>query len=345
MTSKSRRDKTIYIIYTGGTIGMHKSEHGYTIERGYLAQLMAKVYELMLPEMPNYVVHEYAELIDSSNATPALWEQIGRDIIANYDKYDGFVVLHGTDTMAYSASALSFMLENLNKPVIFTGSQIPLGEIRTDARNNLINAMLIASDYQIPEVCLYFNNVLLRGNRSKKIDSNSFGAFDSPNFPPLGKAGTGFTLRKHAILLTAKDKINLQTLSEPSIAQLNLFPGMSLDMLQTILALPLQGLVLGTYGLGNAPTTPDFLRIIEQATRRGIIIVNCSQCLYAKVDMRSYVAGSGLAKAGVLSAGDMTYEAALTKLFYLFSKKLSVLEIKRLFCENLRGELTVGEII
>ena len=331
---------SVFVLSTGGTIGMLKTAKGYAPHPGHLEKSMAKIPELQNADMPSYTVYEYAQPIDSANMTPEHWIQIGEDIQKNYAEYDGFVVLHGTDTMSYTASALSFMLENLTKPVILTGSQLPLFETRNDARENLINAILIAGNYKIPEVCIYFNNKLFRGNRSKKIDASSFSAFVSPNYPTLGKIGTDIRIRHELTREVKSEPLYLERIKPTVIGTLRLFPGINVDFLQQMLQPPLQALVLETYGTGNAPEDKKFLSVIRQATERGIVIVNCSQCDYAKVRMSDYVTGTVLLNAGVVSGGDLTVEAAVTKLFYLFSKELSIAEIKTQMMKNLRGELT-----
>jgi L-asparaginase len=335
-----KKSQSVYVLCTGGTISMKKTARGYAPSPGYVEQSMAQMPELANSDMPSYTVCEYETPIDSANITPEHWVQIGRHIKDNYDKHDGFVILHGTDTMAYTASALSFMFENLGKPIILTGSQLPLFETRNDARENLINAMLFAGQYRIPEVCIYFNNKLFRGNRSKKMDASSFSAFGSPNFQALAKVGTDIVLRHHAAVERSPEALRLQVIKDLSIGVLRIFPGMSLDLLKHFLQPPLQALVLETYGLGTGPEDPHFLAIIAAATQAGIIIVNCSQCPTAKVKMSQYAAGTSLLNAGVVSGRDMTTEAALAKLFYLFSKDLSTDEIKQQISIDLRGELT-----
>lgn len=332
--------KSILIISTGGTIAMQKTAQGYAPMPGHLEKSMAKIPELKNSDMPKYTVYEYPKPIDSANMSPAHWLQIGEDILKNYDQYDGFVVLHGTDTMAYTAAALSFILENLGKPVILTGSQLPLFETRSDARENLINALLIACDVCLPEVCIYFNNKLFRGNRCKKLDATNFSAFASPNFPALAKVGTDMHIRHDLVLKLPKEKLTLQPIYPLMMSVLRIFPGLSLETLRYFLQPPMQALVLETYGLGNAPNDPIFLEVLSTAVQQGVIIVNCSQCPYAKVRMRTYATGTALQNIGVISGGDMTAEAAIGKLFYLFSKFKDLSDIKNQMILSLRGELT-----
>lgn len=331
---------SVFILATGGTISMRKTADGYVPDPCYLEKLLAQLPELKNADMPHYTIQGYEKPIDSANMMPKDWHQIAEHIKKNYDHYDGFVILHGTDSMAYTASALSFMLENLSKPIILTGSQLPLFETRNDARENLVNAILLAGRYPIPEVCIYFNNKLFRGNRSTKMDASNFAAFASPNFPILGKLGTHIHIRSFLPSISEK-KLNVQSIYPAVISTLRIFPGVSLELLKHLLCPPLQALVLETYGVGNAPLDPNFLKIIQNACQNGIIIVNKSQCEYAKIHMNDYATGSALLKAGVISGGDMTVEAVITKLFYLFSKKLSLEEIKTQMMLNLRGELTI----
>lgn len=339
------RKKKILIIYTGGTIGMQKTADGYQPIPGLLKWHMAKMPEFQHSAMPLYDFIEYSDLLDSADMAPKDWNTIADDIARHYEKYDAFLVLHGTDTMAYTASALSFMFENLSKPVFFTGSQVPLVEAHTDARENLINAMLIAGTYTIPEVCVFFNNQLLRANRAQKTNAYGFDAFSSPNFPNLGEMGINISIRQDLLLPSPASlaKINCQLISQQKIAKFTFFPGVELSLLDTILSTPLQALILETYGVGNAPVKqPQLLALLELAHEHGILVVNKSQCLRSCVDMESYATGQALSARGVISAYDMTTESIITKLYYLFSQtSLTLTKRKKLFQTSLRGEITV----
>src|SRR5260221_10766851 len=225
--------KSVYVAYVGGTIGMEKTPNGYAPAPGFLRQQIAQIPELAADSMPRLTIQEYDPLLDSSNMTPDDWVRIARDITDHYDEYDGFAVVHGTDTMAYTASALSFMLDNIGKTVIVTGSQIPLVALRNDARANLIDSLLIAGTYQIPEVCLYFHSRLLRGNRTIKVNATGFDAFTSPNYPPLGTIGVDITIDWNSVLPTPSDRFSLSTFSRPpSVGQIRLFPGISVEVIR-----------------------------------------------------------------------------------------------------------------
>ena len=335
--------KRVYIAYTGGTIGMKRTKAGYVPASGYLQAQMDAMPELKHSSMPRFHIEEYAPLLDSSNMTPREWVAIARDIGDHYDDYDGFVVLHGTDTMAYTSSALPFMLNGLGKPVVVTGSQIPLCEVRNDARENLITSLLIAANYEIPEVCLYFGGRLVRGCRAVKVSADGFAAFASPNVPPLGVVGIDIEINWDLVRKPRpRKRLRVEELAQPVVSALRLFPGISPDLVRNVLRPPLQGLVLEAYGVGNGPDhNAAFLDALAEATARGVVIVDCTQCLEGNVDLTEYAAGSAMARAGVISGFDMTAEAALAKLYYLLSRGYGTEKVKREVQRDLRGELTI----
>lgn len=338
------KQSRVYVAYTGGTVGMTRTAEGYAPAPGLLDRLMREVPQLGETPVPAFDVHEYPELLDSANMRPEDWNYIAADIAAHYAAYDGFVVLHGTDTMAYTAAALSFMLEGLDKPVVVTGSQIPLCEPRNDARDNLIDALIIAGHHRIPEVCLAFNGRVLRGNRAVKVKSAGLGAFESPNFPPLAELGIDIVVYRERVLAPARTPFRMQRCGSAPVAALRLFPGIPAEFLRHIVQPPLAGLVLECYGAGNGPVRDTaFLDVLRAATDRGVVIVDVSQCLQGSVNLDSYAAGSALARAGVIGGYDMTVEAALTKLLYLFELGLSPDDVKREMQRDLRGELTRPE--
>ena len=331
--------KRIYIAYTGGTIGMKPSAEGFVPVDGYLTETIANMSDFYHDDMPDFEIHEYMPLIDSANVSPEVWQTIAKDIQSRYDEFDGFIVLHGTDTMSYTASALSFVFEHLSKPIIITGSQIPLSQLRTDARINLLNSLYIAAHYPINEVCLFFNNQLFRGNRTTKQYADGFDAFVSPNFAPLVEAG--IEIKKFSKLpnTVPTEKLAVRSIEVQSIAILHLFPGLNWQVLDNLLKSPLQALVLLTYGVGNAQQDPQLLNTLKRASERGIIIVNCSQCLKGAVNMQGYATGHALSEAGVISGGDMTTETVIAKLYYLLSQSLPHEQLIELFQIDLRGEL------
>lgn len=334
--------KRIYVAYTGGTIGMQQSSQGFIPAPGFLTKTVHNMPEFYRAEMPEFTIHEYPELIDSSDMSPAHWLQIAEDIQANYQQYDGFVVLHGTDTMAYTASALSFLLENLAKPVIVTGSQIPLAQLRSDGQVNLLNALYLAAEYPIHEVSLFFNNQLFRGNRSTKADADGFNAFASPNFPPLLEAGIQIRLKAGALSETARDSrlLTIANVVPQPISVVTLYPGISADVIRNMAKAPVKALIIKSYGVGNAPQHPALLAELASAAKRGVIIVNCTQCFRGRVNMDGYATGNALKTCGVISGYDMTLEATLTKLHYLLSQSLAEDVVREQMQQDLKGELT-----
>ena len=335
-------NKKVLIIYTGGTIGMKKTEQGYRPAPRFLDEELHSIPDLSRKDFPTWELYEMNPLLDSSNMTLKEWNEIARVIYENYEKYSGFVVLHGTDTMAYTASALSFILRGLNKPVILTGSQIPLSELRSDGRDNLITSILIASEGIANEVCLYFSGKLLRGNRAMKMSADGLVAFKSPNYPLLAEVGITVKYNKSA-LLSHKDGSKLEYLpfKNVPIGVLKIFPGIQFGLFEDIMTEKLSGIVLETFGSGNIPSGADeLLPIIKKAFSSGSVITVCSQCPIGTVTLGAYETSSSLNSAGAVSGRDMTTEAAVAKLYHLFSLELPKEEIKRLMEENIAGELT-----
>lgn len=332
--------KKVCILYTGGTIGMIPTENGFAPAPGTFAKELAAIRDLSSPRMPDWDLVEFDPLLDSSNITYKQWNQIAEAIESRYDDYDGFVVLHGTDTMAYSASALSFMLEGLSKPVIFTGSQIPLCELRSDGKDNLITSVLIAAEDVVHEVCLFFSNELLRGNRATKYSSDRLIAFKSPNYTELAKAGIDMRYRKRAFLEADPDQpLTVRYLKDTRLAVIKVFPGIKFELFTPIVN-GMQGLILETFGSGNIPNYDKALSdLIDEASRTGAVVVVCTQCPQGSVRLGTYEAGSALVNAGAVSGYNMTTEAAVAKLQYLLSQDLPHEQICRLMETNLRGEL------
>jgi L-asparaginase len=334
-------NKKILILNTGGTISSVKTKAGYQPSSAHVTKALDAIPAFSHVDMPAYEVHEYEPLLDSSNLTCDDWNRIAVDIETHYDAFDGFVIFHGTDTMAYTASALSFMLEHLNKPVILTGSQIPLSEVRNDAVENALTSVWLCAHRPIHEVCVYFNQRLLRGNRTQKMSSTRFDAFDSPNFPHLAEVGTDINMANGLLLPESSQPFHMQPLRVAAIANFRLWPGISFDLLDALLSMPIKALVLETYGAGNAPNqTARFLEMLKAASDRGVILVNSSQCVHGRVQMSQYATGHALKEAGLLSGYDMTPEAIYCKLLYLLSKYDDAAQIKAEMKKSLAGELS-----
>ena len=329
----------VLIINTGGTIGMIRSERGYIPDCNRFHECLKQMPELQSNEIAEWDIYDMDPLLDSSNMTVDDWNNIGELISRNYNTYDGFVILHGTDTMAYTSSALSFMLENLAKPVVITGSQIPISEIRSDGKDNIIAAMMIAASGKINEVCIYFRGELLRGNRAVKYSADGFMAFQSPNFPPLAEAGISIVFNERLLLPKPVKPFRFQTLKNIPIGVIKVFPGIQFDLFRNIMTESLKGIVIETFGAGNIPgSAAALLPIIERAFANGTVITVCTQCPQGTVMLGTYETSSALKNAGAVSGRDMTTEAAVAKLYYLFSKEYDTKTVCRLMETSLRGE-------
>jgi len=339
-------ERSILVIYTGGTIGM--------IQNPKTGALQPFDFDQMYKQMPilknlNYLIdfYSFSPLIDSSNMNPEFWVKLAILIEENYERYDGFVVLHGTDTMAYSASALSFMLENLNKPVIFTGSQLPMGVIRTDGRENFITSIEIAAAMKddlsvVPEVAIYFEDQLLRGNRTTKFNAENFDAFFSGNYPVLANVGVHIKYNYNNIRKSNFKKLKVHKNFDNNIGILKLFPGINKATVKSIVnTMGMKAMLLETFGSGNAPTDKWFLDILEQAIKNELIILNVTQCKSGSVEIGKYETSVDLGRIGVIGGNDITTESAITKLMYIFGEGYSNNKIRQLLEKSLRGEMTI----
>lgn len=338
---------SVLLIYTGGTIGMMENPETGALENFNLEQLQKHIPELQKLDF-HIDTYQFDPPIDSSDMDPEVWRKLVHIISKHYDAYTGFVILHGTDTMAYTASALSFMLEGLNKPVILTGSQLPIGVLRTDGKENLLTSIEIAISRHpngypmVPEVCIFFENHLMRGNRTTKINAEDFNAFRSFNYPVLASAGIHIKYNNVQIhtypdreVLCPHDEL------DTNIAVLKLFPGIQKNVVNSLLAIPgLKAVVLETYGSGNATRKEWFLQCLHEATMRGIIIVNVTQCSAGTVEMERYETGYRLMQAGVICGYDSTTESAVTKLMFLLGQKYSPEEVRQRMTESIAGEIT-----
>lgn len=348
MREKNAHNSSILLIYTGGTIGMKEDAKDGTLRPFNFDALMEEVPELskFAGKIDSYT---FSPLIDSSDVEPGMWQRIAELIRDKYEQYDGFVILHGTDTMAYSASALSFMLDNLDKAVIFTGSQLPVGRPRTDGKENLISSIEIASAKKsdgramVPEVCIFFNSQLFRGNRCTKADAEGFDAFRSPNYPALANAGINIKYNTQLIHYPASHwgTLSINTQLDTSVNILKLHPGMTPQIARYILCdRNTRATIIETYGSGNAISSSWFVEIVREATQMGRIVLNVTQCQVGEVNMDLYATGRALKEAGVVSGYDSTTEAALAKLFYLLGTNEDNSRVKALLERNLKGEIS-----
>ncbi len=331
---------SVLVVNAGGTIGMVGTPHGYAPVPGALGPYLEWIVEMSRGELAPITFLELDPPIDSANATPENWREIASILFERRSDHSGFVVLHGTDTMAYASSALSFLLPSFGKPVVVTGSQIPIARIRSDGRQNFIGALEVAADGGIPEVTLLFGDTLLRGNRAMKVDASGLDAFDSPRFPPLADIGIGIIVNRQAVRAT--EGVPRLTAGElGNVASVRLFPGFSASIVANICQPPLQGLVIEAYGAGNGPSEDrDFLAAIEAATAAGVVVVIVTQCVRGSVQPGAYATGSALIRAGAVPGFDMTCEAALTKLAVLLGQGLDPSTVAGLMQQDLAGELT-----
>lgn len=340
------KHRSVLMIYTGGTIGMVRDKVS-----GSLVPLNFEELYHFIPVLENFPVdiqyHTLDRVIDSSDMTPGFWIQLAEVIRDKYELFDGFVILHGSDTMAYTASVLSFLLENLNKPVVLTGSQLPLGVVRTDGRDNIINAIEIASAYEddtplVPEVSICFENTILRGNRTTKLNAENFNAFNSGNYPALAEVGVHIKYNHAGILKPNFKKLKVHTNLSGQVAIVKLFPGMPVSIIEMLAVQEgIRIVIIETFGSGNAPTHENFLNALKKVVDRGKILFNVTQCKGGFVEMGKYATGAAIAELGTVSGSDITTESAIAKAMFLLGQNLGNDDLKRLLAKPLRGEMTV----
>lgn len=343
------KNRSILLIYTGGTIGMKQDPDTLALVPFNFNQIIEEV-----PELKKFGcridAHSFDPVIDSSDVVPQFWVELAELIQANYEKYDGFVVLHGTDTMSYSASALSFMLEDLEKPVVFTGSQLPIGMLRTDGKENLISSIEIAAaqDAQgraiVPEVCIYFESYLYRGNRTTKYNAENFRAFRSANCPVLAEVGIHIKYNTSCIRYPQEwgKPLKVHSKLDTGVASLKIYPGLTQPVMDAVIDTPgIRGLIVETFGSGNAPTSKWFVESVKRAVAKGLVVLNVTQCQAGSVDMDAYATGVALKNVGVVSGYDSTFEAALVKLFFLLGHYCDNEDVKANLLKNVRGEISL----
>lgn len=333
----------VCVLHVGGTIGMTRDALGhYVPQPGFLRAYIEGMDELATDYMPEIELITLEPLLDSAEMRPTDWVRIAETIASRHDEFDGFVVVHGTDTMAYTASALSFLLRGLTKPVILTGAQLTLAHPRSDGREHMITSLVMAGREPVPEVCIYFAQSLLRGNRAQKVHNRDFVAFSSGNLPPLARVGVNIEINEHLVLPASKKEIGVIPISRaPEVASIRLFPGLGPGMLGKLLDSPLEAVVLETYGAGNAPQDPEWLGVLSDAiSQRDLVVVNCSQCHGGAVVQETYSTGASLATAGVISGRDLTPEAALTKLYCLLAVDKTPAEVRLAMHEVVAGEMS-----
>lgn len=338
--------RRVALIHVGGTIGMSLSGQGWVPDGAVLDRFLEEMPQLRHPDVPAFSVFRCEPLLDSANMRPDDWVRIARIVVDCAPEFDACVVLHGTDTLAYTASALSFLLENVDRPIILTGAQLSLTHVLSDGRDHVLTALVLAGALDLPEVCVYFGDRLLRGNRAQKISNDEFVAFESGNLPPLATVGARVKVNRHLVRPAPAGRLGLRSLvHDPQVVALRVFPGITARLLARVLSAPTEAVVLETYGTGNFPSLdPELLQVLGEAVARGVVVVNVSQCHRGRVQQEAYGTGSALARVGVISGADLTPEAALTKLYCLLGQGLSPAEVTAQMRCDLAGEMTLEEL-